>query len=94
MRVHFTLDQTDIGRVDARAGARRRSEFIAEAVRRALDSEEPLGSIESAIGSIPDTGHEWDHDVAEWVRRQRHVEIGDQRVAQTSHEASSQLAEA
>lgn len=55
-------------------GARRRSSFIAEAVRRALDDEHRWESIESAIGSIPDSGHDWDHDVADWVHRQRHAD--------------------
>ena len=72
MRVHITLDEKDVKRLDARVGARRRSSFIAEAVRRALDDEQRWESIESAIGSIPDAGHEWDQDVAGWVHRQRH----------------------
>ena len=42
-----------------------------EAVRRALDDEHRWESIESAIGSIPDAGHDWDQDAAGWVRRQR-----------------------
>jgi hypothetical protein len=74
MRVHITLDEADVQRLDARVGARRRSGFIAEAVRRALDDEERWESIESAIGSIPDTGHDWDRDAAEWVHRQRRVD--------------------
>lgn len=71
MRVHITLDETDVRRLDARVGARRRSSFIAEAVRRALDDEHRWELIESAIGSIPETGHEWDRDTADWVHRQR-----------------------
>ncbi len=71
MRVHITLDEADVRRLDARVGARRRSGFIAEAVRRALDDEHRWESIESAIGSIPDAGHDWDQDAAGWVRRQR-----------------------
>lgn len=74
MRVHITLDETDVRRLDARVGARRRSSFIAEAVRRALDDEQRWESIESAIGSIADTGHEWDRDAAGWVHRQRHAD--------------------
>jgi hypothetical protein len=65
------LDERDVERLDARVGARRRSGFIAEAVRRALDDEERWESIESAIGTIPDTGHDWDRDAAAWVHRQR-----------------------
>ncbi|MFN8517852.1 MAG: hypothetical protein U0667_00365 [Chloroflexota bacterium] len=74
MRVHITLDERDIRRLDARVGARRRSSFIAEAVRQALDDEQRWEAIESAIGSIPDAGHEWDADAAEWVHRQRHAD--------------------
>jgi hypothetical protein len=74
MRVHITLDEADVRRLDARVGARRRSSFIAEAVRRALDDEHRWESIESAIGSIPDSGHAWDDDAADWVHRQRHAD--------------------
>ena len=74
MRVHITLDEEDIRRLDARVGARRRSRFIAEAVRRALDDEHRWESIDAAIGSIPDGGHDWDDDAADWVRRQRHAD--------------------
>ena len=28
--------------------------------------------IEGSLGAIADTGHEWDDDPAEWVRKQRH----------------------
>ena len=52
----------------------------AEAVRRALDDEERWESIEAAIGSISDTGHDWDHDAADWVHRQRHSDPRAQRV--------------
>ena len=71
MRVHMTLDEADVRRLDARVGARWRSSFIAEAVRRALDDEHRWESIESAVGAIPDTGHAWDRDAAGWVRQQR-----------------------
>jgi hypothetical protein len=74
MRVHITLDEADVRRLDARVGARRRSSFIAEAVRRALDDEHRWESIESAIGSIPDSGHDWDGDAADWVHRERRAD--------------------
>ncbi len=38
------------------------------------DHDERWALIESAIGSIPDTGHEWDDDPAEWVRAQRYAD--------------------
>lgn len=74
MRVHITLDEADVRRLDARVGARRRSSFIAEAVRRALDDEHRWAAIESAIATIADGGHAWDDDAAGWVRRQRHAD--------------------
>ena len=61
-------------RLDARVGARRRSSFIAEAVRRALDDEHRWELIESAIGALPDAAHEWDTDPAAWVHTQRHAD--------------------
>lgn len=71
MRLHITLDEEEVCRLDARVGARRRSAFIAAAVRRALDDEARWEQIESALGAVPDTGHDWDPDPAAWVRAQR-----------------------
>jgi hypothetical protein len=79
MRVHITLSEADVKRLDARVGTRRRSSFIAEAVRRALDDEQRWESIESAIGSIPGSGHDWDMDAADWVHRQRHTDSRGRR---------------
>jgi hypothetical protein len=74
MRVHITLDEEDVRRLDARVGARHRSRFIAEAVRRALDDQHRWELIESALAALPDEGHDWDHDPAEWVRTQRRAD--------------------
>jgi hypothetical protein len=74
MRVHITLDEADVRRLDAKVGARRRSGFIAEAVRRALDDEHRWELIESALGSVADTGHAWDRDPAAWVHGQRNAD--------------------
>lgn len=71
MRLHITVDDALIAELDARAGSRRRSAFIAELIRRGLEDERRWDDIESALGSIPDEGHDWDDDPAEWVRRQR-----------------------
>lgn len=71
MRVHITLDEADVRRLDARVGARRRSSFIQEAVRRALEDEHRWELIESSIGGISDDGHDWERDAAGWVREQR-----------------------
>ena len=71
MRLHIALDDDLVAELDRRAGARRRSAFIAQVIRRALDDERRWDDIEAALGTISDTGHEWDEDPADWVRRQR-----------------------
>jgi len=71
MRMHISLDDDLVGELDRRAGARGRSSYIADAVRERLDRDRRWELIWSAVGSIPDHGHEWDDDPAEWVRRQR-----------------------
>ena len=76
MRLHITLSDDDVRELDRRAGRRGRSAYIAQAVRRALDDDRRWELVESAVGSIPDSGHEWDGDPAAWVRRQRR---GDER---------------
>lgn len=43
-------------------------------IKDALTFEERWEAIESAIGSIPDTGHDWDEDPAAWVRAQRRAD--------------------
>lgn len=72
MRLHISIDDGLIAELDRRLGARERSAFIAAALRRALDDERRWEDIAEAIGSIPETGHEWDDDPAAWVRQQRH----------------------
>ena len=74
MRVHITLDDALVRELDARVGLRRRSAFVAEAVRQALEDERRWELIESAIGSVADAGHEWDSDPAAWVAEQRHAD--------------------
>ena len=76
MRLHIVLDDDVVAALDARVGNRRRSSFIAEAVRRALDDEHRWAEIEAGLASIADTGHDWDHDPAAWVSQQR---AGDAR---------------
>jgi hypothetical protein len=71
MRVHITLADDLVRELDNRVGARRRSAFIAEAVRQALDEERRWELVESALGAISGQGHEWDDDPAGWVRTQR-----------------------
>jgi hypothetical protein len=74
MRLHITLDDELVRELDRRAGSRGRSAFIAGAIARALDDARRWELIESAIGSIPDTGHDWDADPAAWVSAQRRVD--------------------
>ncbi len=74
MRVHISLDDELLAQLDRRVEARHRSRFIAEAVRRALDDEQRWELIESSIGAVTDSGHDWDGDAAEWVHRQRRVD--------------------
>jgi len=74
MRLHIYLDDDLVDRLDRRLGDRERSAFIAEAVRAALENEERWAVIRSALGSIKDSGHDWDDDPAGWVRKQRRTD--------------------
>ena len=74
MRIHVHLDDDLIDRLDARVGARGRSRFIEHATRTALEDEERWALVRSAVGSIVDSGHDWDHDPAEWVHAQRYAD--------------------
>lgn len=71
MRVHITLDDKLVAELDRRVGARRRSGFIATAVRLALDDERRWEAIQAALGAIAPANHEWDEDPASWVREGR-----------------------
>lgn len=71
MRVHIVMEDRLVAEIDGRAGARGRTAYIVEALRRALDEERRWDGIASAIGVIGDNGHDWDADPAEWVREQR-----------------------
>lgn len=72
MRLHIALDDDLVAQLDHRAGARQRSAFIAELVRRGLDDEQRWDDIEASLGQIADTGHAWDDDPAQWVHQERH----------------------
>ena len=78
MRLHIQLDDDLVAELDRRCGHRRRSSFVAELIRRALEDEQRWDDIESSLGSIDDTGHDWDDDPAAWVRSQRSAD--DRRV--------------
>jgi metal-responsive CopG/Arc/MetJ family transcriptional regulator len=78
MRVHINLEDELVRELDRRAGARGRSSYIAATLRRALDDERRWEQIESAVGSLDATGHDWDDDPAGWVASQRRAD--DRRV--------------
>ena len=71
MRLHIQLDDDLVEDLDRRAGPRRRSTFIAALIRRSLEDERRWDEIEGSLGSIADTGHDWDEDPAAWVRTHR-----------------------
>lgn len=73
MRVHISLDESLVKEVDELAGERGRSSFIEETVRQRLDRERRWRKVERAMGSISDTGHDWDEDPAKWVHQQRRL---------------------
>lgn len=78
MRLHIALDEALVAELDRRVGPRQRSAFIAELIRRGLEDEQRWDDIESGLGALADTTHEWDDDPAAWVRAQRR---GDTRRA-------------
>ncbi len=71
MRMHIDLDDALISEVDGIAGPRRRSAFVRDAVRTAVDRHRRGSHLRRAAGILRDTGHEWDDDPAAWVSRQR-----------------------
>ena len=79
--MHIVVEDELVERIDRVAGERGRSGWIVKVVREALDVEERWAAIEAGLGSIPDTGHEWDADPAEWVHRTRREEWGRETVA-------------
>jgi metal-responsive CopG/Arc/MetJ family transcriptional regulator len=75
MRLHISLEDDLVARLDRRVGRRRRSSFISETVRRALDDEARWDDIEASLAALADAPHEWDADPARWVSEQRHADI-------------------
>ena len=71
MRLHIALDDALVLELDRRVGARQRSGFIAELIRRGLEDERRWDDIEASLGQVADTGHAWDVNPADWVRAQR-----------------------
>ena len=75
MRLHITLDDDLVRRLDERVGRRRRSSFISETVRRALEDDQRWEDIEAGLGALAGGEHEWDTDPAAWVRTQRYGDM-------------------
>jgi metal-responsive CopG/Arc/MetJ family transcriptional regulator len=71
MRLHISLEDDLVARLDRKVGRRRRSAFISETVRRALEDEARWDDVEAGIATLADTEHEWDADPARWVHDQR-----------------------
>lgn len=71
MRLHISLDDDLVADLDRTVGPRDRSRFIGRAVRQALEEDRRRTALLAALGSIEDSGHDWDDDPAAWVRRQR-----------------------
>jgi metal-responsive CopG/Arc/MetJ family transcriptional regulator len=71
MRLHISLDDALVEELDRRVGRRRRSIFIADTLRQALDDVRRREDIEAGLGVLANEEHEWDADPAGWVRAQR-----------------------
>jgi hypothetical protein len=73
--MHITLDDRLVAQLDRRVGRRKRSAFIAQTLRRALEDERRWDDILASLGKIEGEGHEWDRDPASWVRAQRRGDV-------------------
>jgi metal-responsive CopG/Arc/MetJ family transcriptional regulator len=71
MRLHISLDDDLVEQLDKRVGRRRRSAFISDTLRRALDEERRWDDIEAGLGALAGSEQAWDADPAAWVRAQR-----------------------
>lgn len=74
MRLHITLADDLVRELDRQIARGERSAFIALAVERELERTTRRRQVESAFGSIPDFGHDWDEDPAAWVAEQRRLD--------------------
>jgi len=71
MRIHITLDDDLVKRIDEQAGPRGRSRYIREAVEGKLDIDARLAARRRAFGSIPDFAP-W--MTPEWISENRKEE--------------------
>jgi Arc/MetJ family transcription regulator len=75
MRLHISLEDDLVAELDRRVGRRRRSAFIGQTIRKALEDERRWEHIEAALAALPASGHDWDDDPGAWVRAQRHGDV-------------------
>jgi predicted transcriptional regulator len=71
MRVHISLDDDLLQQLDTRVGRRRRSAFISQTLRQALEDERRWDDIEAGLGALSGGEHDWDAGAADWVAAQR-----------------------
>ncbi len=85
IRTHVLLPRDLVARIDERVGPRRRSEFVAETLRKELDRQRQVGLMEAALAEAriaPDAHGPADWATSEstraWVRAQRRIGERDQ----------------
>jgi len=74
IRLHISLEDRLVKQLDRQIGRRKRSAFIAETIRRALEDRRRWEDILGSLGKMSESKHEWDVDPAAWVRRQRRMD--------------------
>lgn len=72
--MHIVVDDDLAARLEARTVKGERTGYVVRALRARLDEDARWDALESAAGSIADTGHEWDEDPAGWVAGQRRAD--------------------
>ena len=60
MRTHVLLPREMVKEIDERVGPRRRSEFVAETLRKELDRQDRLALFEAAMTEARERGNEGD----------------------------------
>lgn len=78
VRTHVLLPKELVGRIDEHVGPRRRSEFVAETLRKELDRRRLLDLMDAAMEEARERGNvgdppEWNtpEGTLEWVRAMR-----------------------
>ena len=71
MRLHLELDDSLIAEIDEFSGPRGRSRFIRQAIEAALRQRRQKKLLAEVRGVLAGTSHDWEKDVAGWVRDQR-----------------------